>query len=205
MKTTLVSYACGMLQFEPDSSPADWFTQRDEPWEQLVTMGPTGFESYARVHHLDEDRISQGVLYGRLRVYLADDTKTPEDCFHALWDGSVSSMYGDALRGTSPWFPAGVLNGPKLRVPPGLPIPARQYLLFRGPLDEIGHWGARELTTGSPKDGELPAPHLLWPGDHRWFVATDVDSDFTWVGGSQGLIGAMNRDPKLRAELVHRL
>ena len=150
-----------MLQLEPDSSLADWFAQQDEPWEQLVTMGPTGFESYAKVRCLDEDRISQGVLYGRLRVYLAGETKTPWDCFHALWDGSVSSMYGDALRGTSPWFPADVLSGPKLRIPPSLPIPARQYLLFRGPLEEIGHWGARELTAGSPKDDELPAPHLL--------------------------------------------
>jgi hypothetical protein len=83
--------------------------------------------------------------------------------------------------------------------------PARQYLLFRGPLEEIGHWGARELTTGSPKDDELPAPHLLWPGDHRWFVATDVDSDFTWVGGSEELIDAVIGDPKLKAERVHRL
>ena len=41
-----------MLQFEPDSSLADWFAQQDEPWEQLVTMGPTGFESYARVRGL---------------------------------------------------------------------------------------------------------------------------------------------------------
>jgi hypothetical protein len=194
-----------MLQFEPDFSLADWFAQRDEPWEQFVTMGPTGFESYARVRYLDEDRISQGVLYGRLRAYLAGETKTPGDCFHALWDGSVSSMYGDALRGTSPWFPAGVLSGSKLRIPPSLPIPARQYLLFRGPLEEIGHWGARELTTGLPKDDELPAPHLLWPGDHRWFVATDVDSDFTWVGGSEELIDAVVGDPKLKAERVHRL
>src|SRR5580700_8328462 len=130
-----------MLQFEPDFSLADWFAQRDEPWEQLVTMGPTGFESYSRIRHLDEDHISQGVLYGRLRAYLAGETKTPRDCFHALRDGSVSSMYGDALRGTSPWFPAGVLSGPKLRIPPGLPIPARQYLLFRGPLETQG--GAR--------------------------------------------------------------
>ena len=177
-----------MLRFEPGSSLADWFTQRDEPWEQLVTMGPAGFESYARVRYLDEDRISQRILYGRLRVYLAGGTKTPGDCFHALWDGSVGSMYGDALRG----------------IPPGLPIPARQYLLFLGPLEETGHWGARELTTGSPKDDELPAPHLLWPGDHRWFVATDVDSDFTWAGGSEELIDAVTGDPELKAERVRR-
>ncbi len=126
-------------------------------------MGPTGFESYARVRYLDEDRISQEALYGRLRVYLAGATKTSPDCFHALWDGSASSMYGDTLRGTTPWFPAGVLSGPKLRIPSSLPIPARQYLLFRGPLEEIGHWGARELTTGLPKDDD----ESTVTGNHR--------------------------------------
>jgi hypothetical protein len=113
-------------------------------------------------------------------------------------------MHGDALRGTPPWFPADVLSGPRLRIPPGLPIPARQYLLFRGPLDETGRWGASELTTGSPKDDELPAPHLLWPGDRRWFVATDVDSDFTWACGSGELIDAVTGDPELKAERVRR-
>jgi len=36
-----------MLQFDPGSSLADWFAQRDEPWEQLVTMGPIGSGPYA--------------------------------------------------------------------------------------------------------------------------------------------------------------
>jgi hypothetical protein len=101
--------------------------------------------------------------------------------------------------------PSGCSQRPEAPHPPSLPIPARQYLLFRGPLEEIGHWGARELTAGSPKDDELPAPHLLWPEDHRWFVATDVDSDFTWVGGSEELTDAVIGDPKLKAECVHRL
>jgi len=101
--------------------------------------------------------------------------------------------------------PSGCSQRSEAPHPPSLPIPARQYLLFRGPLEEIGHWGARELTAGSPKDDELPAPHLLWPGDHRWFVATDVDSDFTWAGGSEELIDAVIGDPKLKAERVHRL
>src|ERR1700730_16497874 len=131
-----------MLQFEPDFSLADWFAQRDEPWEQLVTMGPTGFESYARVRYLDEDRISQGVLYGRLQAYLAGETKTPGDCFHALWDGSVSSMYGDALRGTSPWFPAGVLSGPKLRIPRAFLSPLGNPCCFAVP--------SKRSATGAP-------------------------------------------------------
>ena len=188
----------GVLRFEPDPSPADWFARRDEPWGELVTMGPAGFESYARVRHPEEDRISQHVLFARLRVHLAGRTKTPGDCFHGLWAGAVSGMYGDPARGISPWFPASVLSGPKVH------IPHREYMLFRGHLDDVGHWGATDPTTGSSKDEELPGPHLLWPADQQWFVATDVDSDFTCVGGSWGLTDAVVTDPKLGAGHVRR-
>ncbi len=187
-----------MLPFEPDSSVADWFAQRDEPWGELVTMGPTGFESYARVRYLEQDRISQRVLFARLRVHLAGGTKTLDDCFHGLWAGAVSGMHGDPVRGISPWFPASILNGARVR------IPNREYMLFRGHLDYVGHWGATDAATGSSKDEEFPAPHLLWPADRRWFVATDVDSDFTWVGRSQRLIDAVITDPELDAERVQR-
>jgi len=161
-------------------------------------MGPAGFESYARVWYLEEDRISERVLFACLRVRLAGRTKTPGDCFHGLWVGAVSGMHGDPARGISPWFPASVLAGPKVR------IPNREYMLFRGHLDDVGRWGATDPTTGSSRDEEVPAPHLLWPADHRWFAATDVDSEFTCLGGSQGLIHAVITDPKLSAERVHR-
>jgi hypothetical protein len=183
-----------VLRFEQDTSLADWFARRDEPWGELATMGPAGFESYARVRYLEEDRISQRALFARLRVHLAGWTKTPGDCFHGLWAGAVSSMHGDPVRGIAPWFPARLLAGPKVR------IPNREYLLFRGRLDDVGHWGATDPATGSSKDEQLPAPHLLWPADHRWFAATDVDSDFTWVGGSRALIDAIITDPSLDAE-----
>ncbi len=116
---TRFQYAFRVLRFEPDSSLADWFARRDEPWGELVTMGPTGFESYARVRHLEEDRICQHVLFARLRVHLAGRTKTPGDCFHGLWAGAVSGMHGDPVRGISPWFPASVLTGPKVCIPIG--------------------------------------------------------------------------------------
>jgi hypothetical protein len=117
----------------------------------------------------------QRLLFARLRVHLAGWTKTPGDCFHGLSAGAVSGMHGDPVRGMSPWFPASILTGAKVC------IPHREYMLFRGHLDDVGHWGATDPATGSSRDEELPAPHLLWPADHRWFVATDVDSDFTWA------------------------
>src|SRR5437870_7296671 len=136
-----VQYAFRVLRFEPASSLADWFARRDEPWGELVTMGPTGFESYARVRYLEADRISQRVLFARLRVHPAGCTTTPGDCFHGLWAGAVSPMHGHPPRGISPWFPASVLTGPKVR------IPNRDYKLFRGHLDDVGHWVATDPRT----------------------------------------------------------
>ena len=181
MRTTSVPYACGMLQFEPDSSLADWVAQRDEPWEQLVTMGPTGFESYARVRYLDEDRISQGVLHGRLRVYWL--VRRPRGLFPRTLGRIRQQHVRRRVARHVPMVPSGVLSGPKLRVPQNLAIPARQYMLFRGSLEEIGHWGARELTTGSSKGDELPAPHLCGPG------TTGGSSPRTWTRTSPGWAG----------------
>jgi hypothetical protein len=77
-------------------------------------------------------------------------------------------------------------------------------MLFRGHLDEVGQWGATDPATGSSRNDELPAPHLLWPADQRWFAATDVDSDFTLVSGSEELVDAVIADPTLAAGRVHR-
>ena len=49
-----------------------------------------------------------------------------------------------------------------------------------------GGAGATDPATGSSRDEELPPPYRLWPADHRWFVTTDVDSDFTWGAGPRG-------------------
>lgn len=174
---TRVQYAFGVLRFEPGSSLADWFARRDEPWGELVTMGPAGFESYARVRCLGEDRISGRVLFARLRVHLAGRTKTPGDCFHGLWAGAVCGMHGDPARGISPWFPASVLTGPKFR------IPNREYMLFRGHLDEVGHWGATDPATGSSKDEELP------PRTFCGQRTTGGPSRRTWTPASPGRAG----------------
>ena len=44
-----------------------------------------------------------------------------------------------------------------------------KYLIFRGGLEEAPAYDS---------------PNLWWPGDHAWFVATDIDSFYTLVGGS---------------------
>lgn len=41
--------------------------------------------------------------------------------------------------------------------------------------------------------------NLFWPGDRAWCVATEIDLDSTYVGGSVELIADLLADPRLEA------
>jgi hypothetical protein len=38
------------------------------------------------------------------------------------------------------------------------------------------------------KSFDAISPHFSWPADHAWCVATEVDDDSTFIGGTQLLI-----------------
>lgn len=56
----------------------------------------------------------------------------------------------------------------------------------------------REPNSLEPPEGR-DAPNLIWPADHSWLVASEVDFDSTLVGGSAELIQAIVDSPKLEA------
>ena len=212
------------LTFEPDVSQADWFARSGEDWAQLCSIGPSHFPRYARLFHplrpggdpndpyelmnLEGD-LESDPLHRLVRV-LERHTTTPQDCYFCLWEGfgdihggaSAGMLYGDDDPRAAHWkppvvppaFPAEVMNGPRVR------IPARNYLLFRGPLDEAGQWGAADLVPGDVRP--INSPNLMWPADHAWFVATEIDLPWTGVGGSTELIEALMADESLDTERV---
>lgn len=202
-----------------DLSPADWLVTAPDMWSELITRGPTGFESYARILHTplnpgDHER-REGCLdenqLAALREVLDLHTAPTQDCFNALWDGfgaidggeaanfltafTGSYAYGRIFRQARkqapppPAFPVEIMVGPRLR------LPHRDYILFAGPLAEAGRWGAAPYALDIPRD--INSPNLLWPADHSWFVATEIDQDWTGVAGSVGLIDAVLADPRL--------
>jgi len=141
------------LRHEPDISQASWFAARAEPWIQLCSVGPSGFERYARLFHpvspgtdvtsreeladLEGD-LPEAVLR-LLTTVLARHTSTPEDCFFALWDG-YGDLHGSPAVGVLPSSRSHRRRG--LGTPPAIPpafspevlsaprvqIPARSYL-----------------------------------------------------------------------------
>lgn len=69
-------------------------------------------------------------------------------------------------------------------------LPGRDYRLFEGDVAEA-------RTDWSATAGQLPS--LWWPADRAWCVATEVDFDWTYVGGSAECIDEVLATPKLEA------
>lgn len=170
------------LRPEPDTSLADWWATRVEPWEVLATVGPSGFAAYAQVLcPLDEgdprlalldardDRNWDDQVLAAVLDVLAAHTATPEDGCWCLWDG---------YREHRP--------GPRVR------IPHRDHLLFRGPVTRLPDWGPEATSSVSP-------PAAGWPADRAWFLAFDVDPAWLAVGGTEAAVDALVADPRVRA------
>jgi len=128
-------------------------------------------------------------------------TATPEDCWFCAWDGfgwehdhaSVTAVFTED--GTPPEFveeppwdpvPEPVRDGPRVR------LPNREYLLYRGPAEAV------VATAGLPGAWGQCAS-LWWPADRAWFVASEVDLEWTYVGGPRGLIDAILTDSRIEA------
>ncbi|MBG0562503.1 hypothetical protein [Actinoplanes aureus] len=184
------------LHFCTDPAPADWIADSELPWEDLVTLGPGGFDAYARLRLLP-DPVRPGMSENdaeaedwrseqlpRLFELLAAETTTPGDCYFCVWDGfGQSDVVSDEWR-PDPWYDRKVQ------------LPARAYWLFRGPLAEVGTW---DSAAGWPGEVRLDdaEPAFVWPADRAWCFAFDVDPHWAGIGGDPGLIARLAADPRL--------
>lgn len=161
-----------------DLSPAAWLVDDERPWQRLVSFGPSCFPAHARlrflpdpVHPGQSENEAQppseaGSEIDQLRSLLGQlalHTRTPDECFFCVWDG-----WGD-------------LEGPTFV------LPHRAYHLFHGRLSDIGSWGATDQGSGQPSTG-MNAPAFIWPADHAWCVAKDVDPHWAGIGADQAVI-----------------
>jgi hypothetical protein len=171
-----------------DVSPAAWIAGSELPWQQLVRFGPSAFEAYARLRFLpdpvyagqseadvDEATPLEHDLLGTALEVLTQHTRTPGDCYFCLWDG---------------WGLTVEPEGPKVVVP------GRAYFLFRGSLSAFGDWDAADLSGGLPRT-DLPDPAFIWPADHAWCVANDVDPHYAGIGATAAAIDQLVAHPGL--------
>ena len=189
----------------------------DQPWQQLVGFGPLRYPAYARLRFLPDpayggqsendvdvdEALTRTAQLRALLDRLTPHTGTPDDCYFCLWDGwggieggdrawVVHSWDGRITKGPqmAPAFPSSVLHGPKVVVP------NRAYFLFRGTISDFGDWGAADMWPGQPHHG-MPDPAFIWPADHAWCVANDVDPHWAGIGAGSSAIDQLLADPLL--------
>ncbi|WP_237565916.1 hypothetical protein [Ornithinimicrobium cerasi] len=187
-----------------EPSAAAWLVSRGRPWPRLALFGPAGLEAYARLrfipdpnrpgqeeheHDGGEDLPRELVQLRTVVDVLRRHTRTPDDAWHCLWEGwgdlhagatIVTTLHDDGRaegRPGAPAFPPGVLGAPTVH------LPHRSHHLFRGPLSDLGDWGAADLAPGVPR-GDL-VPSYVWPSDQAWCIAADTDPHWAGIGGTR--------------------
>ena len=133
---------------------------------------------------------------------LTGHTRTPAQCWFAVWDGWGWQHSGGfvALRSTESGEPLPpVRSAPQTwqldLTGPTFTLPGRRYHLFGGPVQaatDIGTWPTAEWFIPQ-------SPSIFFPQDHSWCVSTEVDADSTLVGGSDLLIADIVSSPMLEA------
>ena len=166
-----------------DTSPADWFVDSDVSWHVKVGLGPPGFDAYVRVlFDLDsEEPLSDVTLAGQVLDILGKHTATADNVYVGVWKG---------------WglWPKG--NHPEATSASDFGFVERDYQLLSGRLSDA----LDPASLGLEDDSSSAVPHLIWPYDHGWFLAADVDPDWIGVGGSRKLIDEILGDDRFDAE-----
>jgi hypothetical protein len=172
-----------LLTRPAELSVARWITGSSTPFDQLVTFGPDVFDASARLRfipdpaapgqeeadvELPEDHLPDLVQAQIALHRLAAFTATPDVCYFCFWEG----------------YP--YVDLPKPRSDSMMVLPHRRYVLFSGPLQSIDSV-AEDFGSGTPVD----PPAFVWPADHRWCFACDVDPHWAGVGAERAAVQAL--------------
>jgi len=147
---------------------------------RTLLFGPAGFESYARILELPDPAFdgqqesdsladdaeaapSEVGLVALAIELLGAAAGSAQDLRFLLWTGWP---YQPRLAGTRTV----------------LFTPIRECVMARGTLRDLEMWA-----TARDTERDFP-PSLVWPADHSWCVAFDVDAHFAGVGASTNVI-----------------
>lgn len=212
----------------------DWIRDGLDDWS-TYTLGahvPAGFDTNTLIRYREPSEADWhpiGPLLEALIGELATHTTTPDDCFHAVWEGYgwlhegssaelVAKRHWPSLRTPRPalfrprrgWA---VYGGPRMQPQPSahqsipmevfaaprFELPNRSYLLMRGAVQE-----ARHIGHFSDEHLFAQSPDFLWPADRAWVLATDTDFSAVVIAGTAELQAALIASNALDAEPVNR-
>lgn len=174
--TTRARLTCALmtsvvLQPSDDAQPAAWLVNSSIPWDRLASFGPPAFDAYARLWFgPGPDGQTNGpasrtstdhAKVQALCELLHAENGTPLDCYFAIWDGwpDLSEV---------------VQRSPRIH------IPHRAYCLLRGSLTDFDQW--------HPGETGFNLASFIWPADHAWCIASDVDHGWAGIGAGTDTI-----------------
>ncbi len=227
------------LTIAEDLSVGDWIREGLDSWNSLpFSVGiciPSGFESYVLVRHTGADGGLNEVRSTSLTTLLdtlVDFSSTPENCFHALWEG-----YGWLHPGA---FAVYIPRNPSIifRIIQRQPF---RYLSIRNTMRKHRHRNLSDyalpantlpkgimeferfqlpnrnylLMQGAIKEAlhigfeihdhfNFQSPNLIWPEDKSWIFVNEIDFNATLIGGSQELIQRIVQRSELTSEVFRR-
>jgi len=178
-----------MLKYSGAVASADWIVHNAIDPGRLITYGPAGFDAYARLRFLRDPayvgepeggtepldispRMQLEVL-GRAVDALIPFTSSPDRGYFCVWESGVTSpsaMPREHARIEVPW---------------------RDSFLIEGPLPELGAWYEDLLLDA------YDHPSFIWPADHAWCIAADVDPHWAGIGASAAAIEGLLQAPGL--------
>lgn len=180
-------------------------------WEEITADGPWDPDrdyNPNRNGAVDlQGDLPQPVL-GVVCDVLGRHTATPDDCYFAVWDGwgwdhSVTLTF---TRPDADDLPTERVEEPDpgVRLDPNAPrfgVRGRDFLLYRGKVEQATQIGGGDYY---PSSGFLmrQSPTLMWPADHAWCLSTELDAEYTIIGGTQALADDLVNTPGIEAALV---
>ena len=196
-----------------DIEAAWWIKARLGDFGTVGGLVPDGFDRYllTRPDLTVDGGVNEANLLATIATVAVRHTATPEQVWFAIWEGygwaSTRTMYAVSGPRLSRWRARAharridvrrsrrIVQG--LEQVPRFELPNRGYYLVYGPLRAAA-------SISEPGDRRLQVPDLWWPDDRRWFVATDTDLDWTYVGGSTAFVAELVEAFPGRSEVIER-
>jgi len=199
-----------MLRASLNPVEFEWVASSISDFGLVKSVVPEGLAAYCRVIHPDAPGRLSAEALAILGTAVARHTRTPESCFFCLWEGHgwIRQTGTAKIVFTPIGMPVAseeehveeLTGGFREAIDHAIHVnlPGRIYSLLEGPLAAAGEFGWNLTATFFVRE----SPDLLWPKDHAWCMATDIDLGYTLICGSEELVAELMAAPGLDVSRV---
>lgn len=79
----------------------------------------------------------------------------------------------------------------------------RSYIMFGAGADDFADAAWPEQAPWVDRARWAQSPSILWPDDHSWVLATEIDYDSTLIAGTSALISELSQTPGIEVLPIH--